>query len=155
MGSEMCIRDRENVIPTTARAVVNFRIIPGETVEDVVAHVEKTINDDRIQVEIMGEGTNPSPVSPIDNAEYEALERSIKEVFPSVLSSPSLVVGATDSRHFKQISPNVYRFSPFHINSKNLTCFHGIDERIGKSEFEDGIRFYRRVIENGSQQLSK
>jgi len=146
---------KENVIPTTARAVVNFRIIPGETVEDVVAHVEQTINDERIQVEIMGEGSNPSPVSPIDNAEYEALERSIKEVFPAVLSSPSLVVGATDSRHFSQISPNVYRFSPFHINSKNLTCFHGIDERIGKSEFEDGIRFYRRIIENGSQQLAK
>lgn len=146
---------KENVIPTTARAVVNFRIIPGETMEDVVAHVEKTINDDRINIEIMGQGSNPSPVSPIDNAEYESIERSIKEVFPTVLSSPSLVVGATDSRHFSQISSNVYRFSPFHINAKNLTCFHGIDERVGKKEFENGIRFYRRLIENGSQQLAK
>ena len=146
---------KENVIPTAARAVVNFRIIPGETVEDVVSHVTNTINDDRVQIEIMGEGSNPSPVSPTDNAEYESIERSIKEVFPTVLSSPALVVGATDSRHFTNISSNVYRFSPFHINSKNQTCFHGIDERISVAEFENGIRFYRRVIENGSEQLAK
>ena len=141
---------KENVIPTTARAIVNFRIIPGETIEDVLNHVTKTVSDKRIQVEIVGQGFNPSPVSPTNNTEYVLLERSIKEVFPSILSAPSLVIGATDARHFSEVSPNVYRFSPFHIHSKNLTCFHGIDERIGKSEFENGIRFYRRIIENGS-----
>jgi len=140
---------KENVIPTTARAIVNFRIIPGETVEDVIAHVTTTINDERIQVEVVGQAFNPSPVSATENAEYELVERSIKEVFPAILSSPSLVIGATDARHFSAISKNVYRFSPFHITAKNLTCFHGIDERVGKSEFENGIRFYRRLIENG------
>jgi len=41
---------KENVIPTSARAVINFRIIPGETKEDVLRHVKKVINDQRVQV---------------------------------------------------------------------------------------------------------
>jgi len=93
-------------------------------------------------------GTNPSPISPSDNLEFLAISRSIKEVFGDIMSIPSLVVGATDSRHFTKISPNVYRFVPYKITPKNLDCFHGIDERVPVSEFENAIRFYRQLILN-------
>ena len=142
---------KENVIPTSARAVINFRIIPGEVREDVIAHVNKVINDDRVIVEILNPGSNPSPVSPTDNSQYASIEKSIKEVFNNIKTSPNLVLGGTDSRHFASITSNIYRFSPFKINQQNLTCFHGIDERVPRSEFENGIRFYRQLILNGSQ----
>ena len=142
---------KENVIPTSARAVVNFRIIPGETTEDVIAHVNKVVDDERVQVEILNIGSNPSPVSPIDNQQYESIERSIKQVFSNLKTSPNLVLGATDSRHFTSITSNIYRFSPFVIGPENMTCFHGIDERVPRSEFENGIRFYRQLILNGSK----
>ncbi len=139
---------KENVIPTTARAVINFRIIPGETQKEVIAYVRNLVNDDRINIEALSQGSDPSPISPVDTDQYEAIERSIKQILPEVKSAPYLVLGATDSRYFNILTPNVYRFSPFFINSKNLTCFHGIDERVPKSEFENGIRFYRQVILN-------
>ncbi|MCL4129673.1 UNVERIFIED_CONTAM: hypothetical protein GTU68_037138, partial [Idotea baltica] len=141
---------KENVIPTASRAVVNFRILPGETVEDVIAHTIKTINDDRVNVEPLHAGTNPSPISPSDNDEFMTISKSIKEVFGNIMTIPSLVVGATDSRHFTKVSPNVYRFVPYKITPKNLDCFHGIDERVPVSEFENAIRFYRRLILNSS-----
>ena len=141
---------KENVIPTMARAVINFRIIPGETQEDVIEHVRKVINDDRIKIEKLNEGSDPSPISPIDNDQYEIIERSIKQILPEIKSAPYLVLGATDSRYFNILTPNVYRFSPFIMTADNLTCFHGIDERVPKSEFENGIRFYRQVILNAT-----
>lgn len=146
---------KDNVIPTSARAVINFRIIPGETIEDVMAHVNKVVDDERVKVEILNEGFNPSPVSPVDNSQYESIERSIKQIFPDIKTTPNLVLGATDSRHFTILTDNVYRFSPFKISSENLTCFHGIDERVPRSEFEDGIRFYRQLIKNGSSHLQQ
>jgi len=61
------------------------------------------------------------------------------------------VLGATDSRHFTILTNNIYRFSPYKVSPKNMACFHGIDERVPRSEFEDGIRFYRQLILNGSK----
>lgn len=141
---------KENVIPTVARAVVNFRIIPGETIESVIDHVKSTIDDERILIEIKGKGYDPSPISPMDNLAYQTISQSIKEINPDAITTPNLVIGATDSRHFVDLTNNIYRFTPIHLTPKNINCFHGVDERISVSEFEDGIRFYRQVILNGS-----
>lgn len=142
---------KENVIPTSARAVVNFRIIPGDDTNSVMEHVKTTINDERVIIEKMSHPTNPSTVSSIDNIFYTSIEQSIKEVFPSTITVPYLTLGATDSRHFKNISPNIYRFVPFMITSENITCFHGFDERIPVNEFEDAIRFYTQIIINADK----
>ena len=141
---------KDNVIPTTARASVNFRILPGETKETVLEHVIHAIDDERVQVNFASGGSAPSPVSPIKSEAYDLIQKSIKQVYPDVLIGPSLVVGGTDSRHFTAISDYVYRFAPFHITPHNYRCFHGIDERVVVNEFEDGIRFYRQMILNGS-----
>lgn len=139
---------KENIIPTSARALINFRIIPGETSDDVMAHVNKVVNDERVKTSFAGFRSEPSPVSPSEGAAYNIINKSIKESFPGLMTAPNLVIAATDSRHFSKVSKNIYRFAPYKINPENLACFHGIDERIPVSEFENGIRFYRRVIIN-------
>jgi len=139
---------KENIIPTSARALINFRIIPGETKDDVMAHLVKVINDDRVKLSFQGFSSDPSPISPSEGTGYDIINKSIKEVFPNMMTSPNLVIAATDSRHFTDVSKNIYRFAPYRINPENLACFHGIDERIPVSDFENGIRFYRRVILN-------
>lgn len=142
---------KENVIPISARAVINFRILPGEDINSVVNHVKTTINDDRVIITKMNTPENPSAISPIDNIFYTSLEKSIKEIFPSTLTTPYLTLGATDSRHFKNISRHIYKFTPFKITPENIACFHGIDERVPVSEFEDAIRFYRQIIINADK----
>jgi len=142
---------KENVIPTSARAVINFRIIPGETVDDIIAHLTKVIEDERVKIAVEGVPNNASPISPIDGPGYTIINQSIKEVFPNLLTAPSLVIAATDARYYYKISPNVYRFIPYYINPENLACFHGIDERVSVNEFENGIRFYRQMILNANE----
>jgi len=141
---------KENIIPTFARALINFRIIPGENKDDVMKHLTNVINDDRVKLSFQGFSSDPSPISPSEGKGYNIINRSIKETFPGLMTSPNLVIAATDSRHFTKVSSNIYRFAPYRINPENLACFHGIDERIPLSEFEDAIRFYRRVILNAN-----
>ena len=142
---------KENVIPTQSEALVNFRILPAETMETVRAHIIETIDDDRITVDIKGSYFNPSPVSPTDNVSYRTITQSINEIYPSVIACPNLVIGATDARYYTNICSNVYRFTPFKLTPKNINCFHGLDERISVEEFHNAIRFYRQIILNGTQ----
>lgn len=137
---------KDNIIPTHAEAVINFRIIPGETSYDVMDHLESVINDERVRLEIHGVRGEPSPISPIDNSAYALINTTIKEIFPDMMTASNLVLGGTDSRHFTSISPNIYRFAPYRITPDNLACFHGIDERIPVTEYEEAIRFYKRLI---------
>ena len=139
---------KENVIPTYAKAVVNFRIIPGQTGEDVKEHVIASIDDDRVNVGFQGFNDDPSPVSAKEGPAYDLINQTIKEIFPNVLTAPNLVLGATDSRHFKEVSKNIYRFVPYHINEGNIDSFHGIDENISVEDYKDAIRFYRQLMLN-------
>lgn len=139
---------KENVIPYHARAVVNFRIIPGQTADDVMQHVIETIDDERVKAKFYGFNTNPSPVSPMDSEGYAMINRTIRQTFNEALTAPNLVIAATDSRHFTGVSKNIYRFVPYHINDSNIQSFHGIDERIPVEDYKDAIRFYRQLILN-------
>uniref|UniRef100_UPI004048BA93 M20 family peptidase n=1 Tax=Roseivirga sp. TaxID=1964215 RepID=UPI004048BA93 len=141
---------KENIIPTSARALINFRIIPGQTADDVLTHVNKVVDDERVKTKFFSYSSNPSPVSPTDSEGYELINKSMKQVFEGLLTAPNLVIAATDSRHFTEISPNIYRFVPYHINESNIKTFHGIDERIPVEDYKNAIRFYRQLILNGN-----
>jgi carboxypeptidase PM20D1 len=139
---------KENVIPHQAEAVVNFRILPGETIEEVMANVSEIIDDERIQISQGAFNSEAPGISISDSFGYQMINQTILEVFPGVITTPNLVVGATDSRYYYELSDQVYRFTPIKINEGNINSFHGIDERIPVADFENAVRFYVRLIEN-------
>jgi carboxypeptidase PM20D1 len=136
---------KDNVIPTVAQATINFRILPGETIESVQAHIESTISD-KVKVENAGFSTNPSPVSSIDSEGYEKLEKTIRGLFPSTIVVPGLIGGGTDARYFYEISDDVYRFYPMRLDPTSMTRFHGIDEKISKENYKEIIQFSYHLI---------
>jgi carboxypeptidase PM20D1 len=141
---------KENVLPSEAHAVVNFRILPGDTVEDVLAHAREVIDDPAVTIETSGSiGADASRVSSIDGPGFEAVSRSVREVFPGVLVAPGLVIGGTDSRHFRGISENGYRFIPWQLTPEDFGRIHGTNERIGVTNYADVIRYYGQLIRNG------
>lgn len=142
---------KDNVLPAEARAVVNFRIHPRDSIAAVTAHVERALADERITVEPYGGfGSEPSPVSPIEGAAYELLERTVAQVAPEAAIAPSLVVGGTDARHYTGLTPNVYRFLPFSIGPGDLARIHGTDERIPIADYQRLVQFYVQLIRNAS-----
>lgn len=136
---------KNNVIPTVAEATINFRILPGETIETVKKHIINTISD-KIRVEPVGFLTNPSPVSKIDSDAYRALEKTIRSVFPESVVVPGLVGGGTDARYFYEVSDDVYRFYPIRLAPDSMTRFHGIDEKISKENYQEIIEFTYQLI---------
>ena len=136
---------KNNVIPTLAEATINFRILPGESIETVQAHIERTVGD-KIKVEPVGFLTNPSPVSGIDSEAFKTLETTIRSVFPNAIVVPGLVGGGTDARYFYEVSEDVYRFYPIRIGPDSMTRFHGIDEKISKENYLEIIEFTYQLI---------
>ena len=136
---------KNNVIPTVAEATINFRILPGETIESVTAHIEETVGP-KIKVETVGFLTNPSRVSKVDSEAYTVLEKTIRSLYNDAVVVPGLVGGGTDARYFYEVSEDVYRFYPIEINPDNMKGFHGIDEKISKENYKEILQFTYQLI---------
>lgn len=138
--------NKENVLPGEASALVNFRLLPGDTIERVMTHARRTVHDDRIRIEIEPGSSEASGVAATGSASYQLISRTIRELFPGVLVAPGLMIGGSDSRHMAGIADNVYKFSPVRARSEDLPRFHGTDERISIANYAELIRFYHRLI---------
>jgi carboxypeptidase PM20D1 len=142
--------DKDNVLPTIAEAVLNLRLLPGDTIESAITHLGRVIGDDRVRMEPVGIAVDSSPVSPAGVPEFELLARTIRQIRPDVTVAPYLVIGATDARHFVEVSGNVYRFLPFDVPRGDVAGMHGTNERLAVDAYADGIRFYRQLIRNAT-----
>ncbi|MCA1803519.1 MAG: M20 family peptidase [Rhodothermaceae bacterium] len=137
---------KPNVLPSRATAVVNFRLLPGDDMESVVRHVERSIDDPLVVVEPMGAFSPASPVSDTETPAFDLLHRSIKGFYPQAYIAPYLVMGATDARHFTGISDQVFRFMPVQIHNDDLVRLHGTNERVSVQGYARSIAFYRHLI---------
>jgi carboxypeptidase PM20D1 len=143
---------KENVLPSTARAVVNFRILPGESIADVMAHVREAVEDDRVTVTKLERTlSEPAPASSTEGPGYKILVATLREFFPDAVIVPGVVNGATDSRHFQPVANDVYRFVPRTIVKTDLKRIHGTDERVGVTDMGTEVRAYRRIMKEGAR----
>ena len=141
---------KENVLPTSARAVVNFRLMPDDSIQDVIGHVKKVIGDERVSVEILGKANEAPPLAKVDCPAYEALNKTIRQIFPEVLVVPSMMLGGSDSHHYGEVAENSYRFGPLWLTGDDVDSIHGANERIAKDDYLRAIRFFAQFIRNTS-----
>jgi carboxypeptidase PM20D1 len=140
---------QDNVLPTKAVAVVNFRILPGESVKSTQDRVVQVVNDPRVKVQPMDRGSSePSPISPTDTWSYRTLNKTIREVMPDVLIAPMLVLAGTDCEHYEALCPNIYRFLPQRLYGDDTGMIHGTNEKIAISNYVEGISYYIQLMKN-------
>jgi carboxypeptidase PM20D1 len=140
---------KENILPKQARAVVNYRILPGDSVAEVLVRARRAARELPVKIQALGDGREPTPPSRTDSWGYRILARVIERVFPDAVLAPGLVVGGTDSRHYAAISDSVYRFLPLRVRAADLARIHGVDERLSVENYGEILRFYRELIEEG------
>jgi len=139
---------KDNVVPSTARAVVNFRILPTQSVGEVFRHVEETLEGLPLSYRIIQEG-EPTRVSRTDTAWFDLFKRTVREVATEdVVVAPYLVPGTTDSRFYSGICDHVFRFAPFKLTTDDRERIHGIDERISVEDYRRMVHFYTRIVQN-------
>jgi len=139
---------KENVLPQEAKAAVNFRLLPGDSIGYVVSRVKTVINDPRVSVEPVGQTREASKISALDSEGFRILEKTVKQMFPDTLSVPFLVLGGTDARNYEQISDSLYRFAPMRVGEKDQERGHGTNERVSLDNYRELIEFYTTLIRN-------
>ncbi len=144
---------KDNVLPPNARAVVNFRIRPGETVEGVIQRVTRVIGDTLVHVKAIGFRSEPSPLSDYSGAAFATVAATVRQTLGSraPLVAPYLVMGGTDARYWAPHSRLVFRFNPFPFELDALTRVHGTNERVPVQGFADGVRYYIQLVKNLKQ----
>lgn len=137
---------KANVLPSRVKAYVNFRILPGDLVKDVVEHVTRVVNDERVLILVAPESREPSPISPLDVDGFKAIQHSIHGYFPNTIVTPYLVVGGTDARYYSGITKNLYRFAPLIFTNEDRKRMHGTNERIAIDTLPRAVGFYSELI---------
>ena len=131
-----------NVVPTTAAVLLNLRLLPGMNSTQTLQQLRARLSDQRLQLRPVGFVSEPGPTSADSARSYRRLESLVHHLVPGVISTPFLMTGITDARHFTGLTPNVYRFSLM-TDPQGL---HGVDERLSLASYRQCITFYASLL---------
>ncbi len=135
----------KNVLPTSAKMNINIRVLNNITVQDMVDHVKKVVNDDRVEIQLVNKN-EPSPVASIKSDGYLKVKKAMNACFPDVIVSPYVMIAASDSRHYAEISDCALKFAPFCLSKEARGSIHSYDEKISTKNIVDGVEFYINLV---------
>lgn len=141
---------KENVLPTRAWARINFRLLPGDRIDDVVERVKEITARSQVTVSIVGKPTEASSVSSVERAGFRTIEATLADVFPDAVAAPALFIAISDTRHYADLVDDIYRFRPIHVGPDDIKRFHGVNERLSVENFQQMVTFYYRLMQNAT-----
>ncbi|HEY5158304.1 MAG TPA: M20/M25/M40 family metallo-hydrolase [Anaerolineales bacterium] len=136
---------KENIIPDSAEATLDIRLLPDRTPEAFLANLKKLITDKRVDIEVI-QSPEPATISDVNTEFYQTLSDVLKEVVPASITAPMLTPGTTDSCFFRSKGVNSYGLFPAILTPDELVRFHGIDERISIENLRLGTRITYQVL---------
>ena len=134
-----------NVIPPYATMTANLRLNPEDSVSDAIKHIEKVINDPAVKLSV-GSSMEPSPVSEINCAAWDKVASAVASTWEGCIVSPYLMVQCSDSRHYRDISNHVYKFSAMALTKEERASIHGHNEKIRLEAIPKAVEFFIRVM---------
>ncbi|MBO6577211.1 MAG: M20/M25/M40 family metallo-hydrolase [Rhodothermales bacterium] len=139
---------KPNVLPDRARAVINFRLMPGDSDYDVVTHLEHTLRQHPNVTVASATGRPAVGVAPTSGPGYDDIVRSVSAAFgDSVVLAPYMTTGGTDAKHFAALTDRIYRFIPFEVfPSRDGILLHGVDERLPEAQLAPAVAFYHALL---------
>lgn len=140
---------KDNVLPPQATATINFRLHQRDTIQSVIEHVRKSVDDPRVDVRALTETqSEASKVSDLHDVNGKYIVGAIRDSFGGIPVAPTVTTGATDSRHYLSIADDVYRLDPFHMEPDDLGRIHGTNERLAIGDIGPAVGFYMRLMQN-------
>ena len=134
-----------NVIPPEATMVSNMRLNPQDTVQSALHHLRKSVNDPSVEITAL-ESFEPSPISETDCPAWDKVAAAVAETWRGCVVAPYLMVQCSDSRHYRDLSNHVYRFSAMDLTAEERKTIHGNNERIRLETIHNAVEFYIRLI---------
>ena len=134
----------ENALPQTATAIVNCRMLPGQSPDSVLATLRSIVADPQVEVTCPYVSAQ-APLSPLRKDVMSDLEELTDTMWPGVKVIPTMSTGATDGKYLRLAGIHVYGVSGMFGDVDDVRA-HGRDERIGVKEFYKGVEFMYRFI---------
>lgn len=136
-----------NVMPGDASATVNFRLLPGTTADDVLAWVEGALGGTGVTATLL-HATPAGRVDSAGKAGYAEVAEALTHFYRDVEVVPSFVCGGTDAIRYEAVCDSILRVIPFRPTPEEVaTGVHGVDERISRRTYAQGIRVLVRLLE--------
>jgi acetylornithine deacetylase/succinyl-diaminopimelate desuccinylase-like protein len=136
---------RVNVIPAEARANLNIRLLPGDTIDVLLADLKKLVNDPAIKFEIQPDSGLAAPPSSLESDFYATISNVAGEQFGHAPVLPFQSTGATDSAQLRLHNVQAYGLVPFPVVEEDQRM-HGDDERLQLASFTKGIDVLTRIV---------
>lgn len=157
---------RGNVIPGSADATINFRVVPGTKPGELIDELQSLFQDPQIEVTevvqrsaagpiseeeqkrltAIAEQRRSVPESPQSTELYQSLARQAKATYPEALVTPYLFQAGTDAYPWRLRGIPVYGIYPYPITAEDLRRMHGNDERVPVASLESGLRLIKGTI---------
>ena len=136
---------KTNVIPGTAEAELDVRLLPGEDPEAFLAELRGVIGDPT--VEIVPPATfRPPNDSPVDNDLFRAVQAAVGRHHPGVPVTTKMLTGATECVLYRPLGMACYGFTPLLTTSEELATVHGDDERVGEATVRSSTGIFYEVV---------
>ena len=135
-----------NVIPGEARANLNVRLLPGDTINTVVDDLNKLVNDPQVRLEVLPNAGLAAPDSSLENDFYAIISRIATAQFAGAPTLPFQSTWATDSSQLRLRNVQAYGLVPFPLADEDLKRMHGDDERIPLASFEKGVDLMVKIV---------
>ena len=137
---------RANVIPGEARAVLNVRLLPGDTIDVVVGALTKLVNDPQVRFEIQPNSGLAAPNSSLESDFYGVINKVASQDFGGVPVLPYQSPWATDSSQLRLHNVQAYGLWPFPLAEEDLKRMHGDDERLPVASLNKGIQVLLHIV---------
>ena len=134
-----------NALPQRARANVNCRIYPGESIESVRSALEKVVADPEVKVSTLETRGPPSVVPPLTREIMAPIEKVSARFYPGVPVIPILQPGATDGQFLSTSGIPTYGVNGLFLDP-DLGFIHGLNERVRVQSLYDGRDFLYELV---------
>lgn len=138
---------KDNVLPGAADAVINFRLLPGDSRDTILVWL-KDVLPPGVKVSIEeGFFAEASAVSPADSDAYQRVAALAAALPGDAVPAPFLLIAGSDARHYQALSENVLRFLPVSLQQEDIARFHGPNERLTRDQYAQMVRFYSGLMQ--------
>lgn len=143
--------DGTNVLSPEVEFVVNFRLLPGNSLKNVRDHIAKATEGFDVEVEEIDNTREASAVSSSNTKSFKLIEAGIREIYPGAIVTPYLTMAGTDAYKYQIVSKNIYRFMPVRINRSEQQSIHSTNEYLSIENYLKMIRYFEFMMTNYDQ----
>ncbi len=140
------MRNAYNVVPAEARANLNVRLLPGDSINTVVNDLNKLVNDPQVKLEVQPNPGLASPSSSLESEFYGVISRVVSQEFGGAPALPFQSTWLTDSAQLRLHQVQALGLVPFPLTQDDLKRMHGDDERIPLASFAKGVDVLSKIV---------